>query len=106
MVQSTITERKRIYSAFSKAEQNMKVALEARKGEIKVGTVTSCTSQTQEITSCYRDDIPGSLWRSGESTRILRCRERSKVEGRLDQGPTACSDQDEDFERDQRQATR
>ena len=36
VVQSSMTERKKIYSAFNKAEQNMKLALEARKGEIKV----------------------------------------------------------------------
>ena len=105
MVQSTMTERKRIYSAFSKAEQNMKVALEARKGEIKV-SIQLLAVQVKCKRLHHRNDNPGPLWRPGEGTRILwRC-ERSKVEGRLDQGPTARSDQDEDFEGDQRQATR
>ena len=36
MVQSSMTERKRIYDAFNKAERNMKLALKARKGEVKV----------------------------------------------------------------------
>ena len=36
MVQSSMTEKKRVYSAFRKAEQQLIVALKARKGEIKV----------------------------------------------------------------------
>ena len=36
MVQSSMTEKKRVYSAYRKAEQHMIMALKARKGEIKV----------------------------------------------------------------------
>ena len=42
MVQSSMTEKKRVYSAYRRAEQHMVMALKARKGEIKVrhsGTV-------------------------------------------------------------------
>ena len=41
MVQSSMIEKKRVYSAFRKAEQHMIVALKARKGEIKVSYVYS-----------------------------------------------------------------
>ena len=36
MVQSSMTEKKQVYSAYRKAEQHMIMALKARKGEIKV----------------------------------------------------------------------
>ena len=36
MVQSSMTEKKHVYSAYRKAEQHMIMALKARKGEIKV----------------------------------------------------------------------
>ena len=36
MVQSSMIEKKRMYSAYRKAEQHMIMALKARKGEIKV----------------------------------------------------------------------
>ena len=36
MVQSSMTEKKRVYSAYKKAEQHMIMALKARKSEIKV----------------------------------------------------------------------
>ena len=35
-MQSSMTEKKEVYSAFRKAEQHMIMALKARKGEIKV----------------------------------------------------------------------
>ena len=41
MVQSSMIEKKQVYSAFRKAEQHMIVALKARKGEIKVSYIYS-----------------------------------------------------------------
>ena len=50
MVQSSMTEKKHVYSAYRKAEQHMIMALKARKGEIKVRHSGTASDEG----TCYR----------------------------------------------------